>query len=78
DEVHRYSVNYMHTKHNKKTYTSELLKVRGIGEKKAAKLMLAYKTKENLKQASPEELASSAGVNKETALELWKFIQEEF
>ena len=68
----------MHTKHNKKTYTSELLKVRGIGEKKAAKLMLAYKTKENLKQASPEELASSAGVNKETALELWKFIQEEF
>ena len=78
DEVHRYSVNYMHTKHNKKTYTSELRKVRGIGEKKAAKLMLAYKTKENLKQASPEELASSAGVNKETALELWKFIQEEF
>lgn len=78
DEVHRYSVNYMHTKHNKKTYTSELRKVRGIGEKKAAKLMLAYKTKENLKQASPEGLASSAGVNKETALELWKFIQEEF
>ena len=78
DEVHRYSVNYMHTKHNKKTYTSELRKVRGIGEKKAAKLMLAYKTKENLKQASPEELASSAGVNHETALELWKFIQEEF
>lgn len=78
DEVHRYSVNYMHSKHNKKTYASELLKVKGIGEKKAARLMLEYKTKENLRQASPEELAHTAGINQETALELWNFIQEEF
>ncbi len=76
DEVHRYSVSYMHSKHNKKTYTSELTAVRGIGEKKAAKLMIAYKTKEKLKQASPEELASAAGVNIDTAHELWKVIKE--
>ena len=68
----------MHSRHNKKTYTSQLQKVKGIGEKKAAKLMLEYKTKENLMQASPEELSRTAGVNQETALELWKFIQEEF
>ena len=78
DEVHRYSVSYMHSRHNKKTYTSQLQKVKGIGEKKAAKLMLEYKTKENLMQASPEELSRTAGINQETALELWKFIQEEF
>ena len=78
DEVHRYSVSYMHSRHNKKTYTSQLQKVKGIGEKKAAKLMLEYKTKENLMQASAEELSRTAGINQETALELWKFIQEEF
>lgn len=76
DEVHRFSVSFMHSRHKKKTYSSELLKVRGIGEKKAAKLFVKYKTITNLRSASPEELASTAGVNMETALELWKAVQE--
>ena len=76
DEVHRYSVSFMHTRHKKKTYSSELLKVRGIGEKKAAKLFTKYKTKENLYKATPEELAAVAGVSIDTAKELWKAIRE--
>ena len=76
DEVHRYSVSFMHSRHKKKTYSSELLTVKGIGEKKAEKILIKYKTKENLKQASPEELAVTAGVNTEIAIELWKVIQE--
>ena len=76
DEVHRYSVRFMHSRHKKKTYASELTTVRGIGEKKAAKLLIQFKTKDNLRKASPEELASAAGVGQETALELWKLIQE--
>ncbi len=75
DEVHRYSVSFMHSKHKKKVYKSELTNVKGIGEKKAAKLMLTYKTKENLKKATPEELASAAGVNIETARQLWEIIR---
>jgi excinuclease ABC subunit C len=76
DEVHRYSVSFMHTRHKKKTYSSELLKVRGIGEKKAAKLFTKYKTKDNLYKATPEELAAVAGVSIDTAKELWKAIRE--
>ncbi len=76
DEVHRYSVNFMHSRHKKKTYSSELLKVRGIGEKKAAKLFMRYKTISNLKKATPEELAAAAGVDTETAEELWNAIRE--
>ena len=76
DDVHRYSVSFMHSRHKKKTYSSELLTVKGIGEKKAEKILIKYKTKENLKQASPEELAVTAGVNNEIAMELWKVIQE--
>ena len=74
DEVHRFSVSFMHKKHKKKTYSSELLSVRGIGEKKAAKLMIKYKTRENLLSASPQELAQTAGVNIETAKELWRVL----
>lgn len=75
DEVHRYSVSFMHSKHKKKTYKSELTNVKGIGEKKAAKLMLHFKTKEKLKATSPEELAKIAGVNMDTAAELYEIIQ---
>ena len=76
DEVHRYSVSFMHSRHKKKTYSSELLTVRGIGEKKAAKLFMKYKTIANLRRASPEELAVTAGVGKDVAEELWRVIQE--
>lgn len=75
DEVHRFSVSYMHSKHKKKTYSSELLTVKGIGEKKAAKLLTKFKTKDNLRHASPEELAVTAGISIDTAKELWKVIQ---
>lgn len=74
DEVHRYSVAFMHSKHKKKTYSSELLTVKGIGEKKAAKLMLKYKTRANLLQATPDELAVTAGVNITVAQELWRIL----
>ena len=76
DEVHRYSESFMHSRHKKKTYSSELLNVRGIGEKKAAKLMIKYKTIANLKAASPQELAVTAGVGADIAMELWRTIQD--
>jgi len=74
DEVHRYSVAFMHSKHKKKTYSSELLTVKGIGEKKAAKLMMKYKTRANLLQATPDELAVTAGVSIAVAQELWRVL----
>lgn len=75
DEVHRFSVSYMHSKHKKKTYFSELMSVHGIGEKKSEKILLKYKTKDSLKNASPEELAETAGININTARELWEVIK---
>lgn len=75
DEVHRFSVSYMHSKHKKKTYASELTAVRGIGDKKAAKIMTAFKTRDNLRKATPEELAKAAGVSLDIAKELWAVIQ---
>lgn len=75
DEVHRFSVAYMHRLHAKSSYQLELTKVRGIGEKKAQKLLLHYKTLAHMKQASAEELASVAGVSLETAEALYEAIQ---
>lgn len=76
DEVHRFSVAYMHSLHAKSSYQLELTKVRGIGEKKAQKLLLHYKTMARMRQASPDELAKVAGVRIETAQELFDLLQE--
>lgn len=76
NEVHRYAISYQRTVHSKKTYDLELTKVKGIGEKKAQKLIIAFKTKEALKKATIEELAKAAGINITLAEKLHNHIQE--
>ncbi len=76
DEVHRYAITYQAKKHRKNAYQLELTKVRGIGEKKAVKLLTTFKTKEALKAAGVEELARTAGVNADTAAQLKAVIDE--
>ena len=76
DEVHRFAITYMKTKHKKSSFALTLTEVPGIGEKKAQKLLLTYKTRAQLKAASPEQLAKTAGVGAETAQKLWALIQE--
>ena len=76
DEVHRFAITYMKTKHKKASYALSLTQVPGIGEKRAQKLLLTYKTRAQLKAASPEALAQTAGVNLETAKQLHRLIAE--
>ncbi|MGN0623212.1 MAG: helix-hairpin-helix domain-containing protein, partial [Oscillospiraceae bacterium] len=76
DEVHRYAITYQAQKHKKTSYQLELTKVKGIGEKKAVKLMTEFKTKDNLKKATVQQLAKAAGVNEETAQQLFRLIKE--
>ena len=75
DEVHRFSVAYMHSLHAKSSYHLSLTEVRGIGEKKAQKLLLHYKTLNKMSLASPDELAKVAGVSLETAQALFAHIR---
>lgn len=74
DEVHRFSVDFMHRKHNKASYKSELTNIKGIGDKKASKIMIYFKTKENLLNADINELAKAGGLSLETARELYNML----
>jgi len=75
DEVHRYSVAFMHSKHKKRSFASELTQVEGIGDKLAQKLMLHFKTKEALLEAS-EEMLAKAGISKKTAQRLYAYLHQ--
>ncbi|MBR1763777.1 MAG: excinuclease ABC subunit UvrC [Ruminococcus sp.] len=76
DEVHRYAITYQAKKHKKSSTSLELTRVKGIGEKKAIKLMTEFKTKDALKAATPEQLAKAAGISLDTARELAEVIKE--
>ncbi len=75
DEVHRFAVSYLHSKHSKKSFASELCKVEGIGEKLSQKIMLHFKTKSALEGATVEEL-QSVGIPHRTATRLYQFLHE--
>ena len=76
DEVHRFAITYQAKKHRKNAYQLELTKVRGVGDKKAAKLITTFKTKEAMKAASVEQIAQTAGVNAQTAAQLKTIIDQ--
>lgn len=77
DEVHRYAITFTKARHKKNSFTLGLTSVKGIGEKKAQKLMTEYKTRAALEAATEYELAKTAGVNAATAAELYKYIHGE-
>lgn len=77
DEVHRYAITFTKARHKKNSFALGLTSVKGIGEKKAQKLMTEYKTRAALEAATEYELAKTAGVNAATAAELFKYIHGE-
>ncbi len=76
DEVHRYSVAYMHQKHKKQSFASDLLQVQGIGQKTVRKLMLYFKTRDTLWNADVPEL-QKAGIPQKTAENLYYYLHGE-
>ncbi|MGN0682110.1 MAG: helix-hairpin-helix domain-containing protein, partial [Oscillospiraceae bacterium] len=78
DEVHRYAITYQRVKHKQKTYSLELTEIKGIGEAKVRALLKQFKTKAAMKEASVEQLRTTAKISEEKAKELFDFIQERF
>lgn len=75
DEVHRFAISYHRKKHRKSSFELGITSVKGIGEKKALKLLTAFKTTEALKNASPEDIARIAGISQSVAKEVYDFVQ---
>ncbi len=77
DEVHRYSISYQRQKHRKNSYALEITKIKGIGDKKAEKLFLKFKTKQEFKNATIEDIMKAAGITRELAEQVYDFAQNQ-
>ena len=73
EEVHRFAISYHHKKHAKSTFSSGLMQIDGIGEKKAKALLKHFKTISSIKEQTPERIAQCPSVSKKDAKKIYEF-----
>jgi excinuclease ABC subunit C len=82
DEAHRFAVTFHQDLRDKRTLTSELLEIKGIGEKTAKKLLTEFGSVEALKEkiiSNYEEVEKVAGKKTANLLsDFFKNVQETF
>ncbi|MBE7050594.1 MAG: excinuclease ABC subunit UvrC [Ruminococcaceae bacterium] len=73
DEMHRRAITYHRKLRDNSTLKTELLKIGGIGEKKAKVLLKAFRSVKRIKDASFEEIASVNGIDKTSAENVYAY-----
>ena len=71
DEVHRFAITYQRASQKKKSFSSSLTQIAGVGEERAKALLAHFKTIKAIQEASEEELAKAKGVTKTAAKEVY-------
>ena len=77
EEVHRYTVSKMTGAKLKTLKSSSLQQIKGIGEKKAKSLLLAFDSLDELKKADRERLKAVKGISERDALAVYTFFHGE-
>ncbi|WP_278682612.1 excinuclease ABC subunit UvrC [Paraclostridium bifermentans] len=73
EEVHNYAISYHRSLRNKSLTKSVLDDIQGIGEKRKKALLSHFKSIEEIKVASLEDLLEVEGMNKSSAESVFKF-----
>ena len=61
DEAHRFAITFHRERRSKRTITTELTEIKGIGEKVAQKLLTQFKSLDEIKKATEGQLAEVVG-----------------
>lgn len=76
DEVHRYAINYHRNLRNKKVKTSELLNIKGIGEKRSRELLKHFGSLSEIKKESLESIESVKSMDKKSAEAVYNYFHD--
>ena len=76
DESHRFAITFHRTLRGKGMLTSILDDIPGVGQKRKMLLLKHFKTLEELKSATLDELENISGINKNTALNIYKALHQ--
>lgn len=72
DEVHRFAIGYMRASNKKKSFTSSLTSIDGIGETRAKALLKFFKTIKRISEADVEELMNAPTMTRPAAEAVYK------
>lgn len=64
DEAHRFAITFHRQRRSKRTFTSELNEINGIGPKLTEKLLTEFKSIKAIKESTLEELEKVVGAKK--------------
>ena len=76
DEAHRFAITYHRSLRSKDLVKSILDEIPGVGDKRKKSLLKEFKTIENIKRASVEELAEVDSLNKKIAEEIYRYFNK--
>ena len=76
DEVHNYAISYHRSLRNKSLTKSSLDDIPGVGEKRKKALLSNFKSIEDIKNASVEELSQVEGLNKSVAENIYNYFRK--
>ena len=77
DEAHRFAIEYHRSLRSKTQVKSVLDDIPGVGPARRKALMKAFKSIDEIKSATAEELAEKAGLPQNTAEEIYAFFRKE-
>ena len=76
EEVHNYAITYHRSLRNKSLTKSSLDDIPGVGEKRKKALLSNFKSIEDIKNASVEELSQVEGLNKSVAESIYNYFRK--
>lgn len=76
DEAHRFAITYHRRLRTKRSLSSVLDEIAGIGPKRKSALMKAFGSVDRLSQATPEDIASGAGVSEALAERILSYLKQ--
>lgn len=75
DEVHRFAITFQRATHKKKTFSSVLTNISGVGEVTAKAIMQEFGSITAVKEASVDELSTVKGVSEKTAKAIYDYFR---
>ena len=75
DEAHRFAVSYHRKRRKKRTLTSQLDQIQGIGPKRRQKLLTVFGSVKNIASCSKEELMSKAHLPEKVAEQIVRYFK---
>lgn len=76
DEAHRFAITFHRNLRNKMEYYDSLLEVQGLGKQKLKVLYNQFQTKENIKNASVDELCLVKGIDNSLAKRIFEYLHK--